>query len=48
MTEEIPRLPDEHLGKAREIVAAKRTVRRCKTCYDRGYIGTNRNNMLVP
>ncbi len=48
MTEEIPRLPDEHLGKAREIVAAKRTVQRCKTCYDRGYIGTNQNNMLVP
>ena len=41
-------LPDEHLGKAREIVAAKRTKQRCKTCYDRGYIGTNQNNMLVP
>ena len=48
MTEEVPRLPDEHLGKAREIAVAKRTRQRCKTCYDRGYVGTNQNNMLVP
>ena len=48
MNEEVPRLPDEYLGKAREIAVAKRTKKRCKICYDRGYIGTNQNNMLVP
>jgi len=48
MSEEIPRLPDEHLDRAREIVAEKRTRQKCKSCYDRGYIGTNQNNLLVP
>lgn len=48
MSEKIPRLPDEHLGRAREIVADKRTKQKCKVCYDRGYIGTNQDNMLVP
>ncbi len=48
MTEKIPRLPDEHLVRAREIVAEQRTKRKCKLCYDRGYIGTNQDNMLVP
>lgn len=48
MSEEIPRLPDEHLGRAREIVAEQRTRQQCKVCYDRGYIGTNQDNMLVP
>ena len=48
MSQKIPRLPDEHLGRAREIVAEKRTKQKCKVCYDRGYIGTNQDNMLVP
>ena len=48
MSDEIPRLPDEYLVRAREIVAEKRTRTNCKVCYDRGYIGTNQNNMLVP
>ncbi len=48
MSEKIPRLPDEHLGRAREIVGQKRTKQKCKVCYDRGYIGTNQDNMLVP
>ena len=48
MTEKIPRLPDEHLVRAREIVAEQRTKSKCKLCYDRGYIGTNQDNMLVP
>ena len=47
MSEEIPRLPDEHLDRAREIVAEKRTRQKCKSCYDRGYIGTNQNNLLA-
>lgn len=46
--EEIARLPDEYLARAREIVAAHRTRKNCKSCYDRGYVGTNQNNMLVP
>jgi len=48
MAEKVPRLPDEYLGKAREIAVAKRTKQRCKICYDRGYVGTDQNNMLVP
>ena len=48
MSEKIPRLPDEHLGKAREIIADNRSKKNCKTCYDRGYLGTNQDNMLVP
>ena len=46
--EEIARLPDAHLARAKEIVAEHRTKKRCKSCYDRGYIGYNQNNMLVP
>ena len=48
MYEKMPRLPDKHLGRAREIVAEKLTKQKCKVCYDRGYIGTNQDNMLVP
>ena len=44
----VPRLPDTHLAKARELVAAHRLRQRCRTCFDRGYIGTNQDNMLVP
>jgi hypothetical protein len=44
----VPRLPDAHLAKARELVAAHRRHQRCRHCLDRGYVGTNQNNMLVP
>jgi len=47
MTEKVPRLPDEHLAKAREMVSRHRRRSRCNTCYDRGYRGTNQLNMLV-
>lgn len=45
--EEVPRLPDEHLIRAKELVLENRTKSNCKTCYDRGYRGVNQNNMLV-
>ena len=48
MSEKIPRLPDAHLDEARRIIAAHRTKKNCKSCYDRGYVGTNQDNMLVP
>ncbi len=43
----IPRLPDEHLAKARELASAQRSGKNCKLCYNRGYQGTDQNNMLV-
>ena len=46
--ESIPRLPDAHLEQAKRIVSGLRQPKRCKSCYDRGYVGTNQNNMLVP
>lgn len=48
MSESIPRLPDEHLAAARTIIADNRTKKNCKICYDRGFLGTNQDNMLVP
>lgn len=45
--ENIARLPDEHLAKARELAAAQRSGKNCKLCYNRGYQGTDQNNMLV-
>ncbi|MBT4097300.1 MAG: hypothetical protein HOM68_21425 [Gemmatimonadetes bacterium] len=45
--ETTPRLPDEHLAKARELAAAQRSDKKCKICYSRGYQGTDQNNMLV-
>jgi hypothetical protein len=44
----VPRLPDAHLAKARELVAAHRRRQRCRHCLDRGYVGKNQDNMLVP
>ena len=46
--ESIPRLPDAHLAQAKLIVAGQRQKKRCRYCYDRGYVGTNQDNMLVP
>lgn len=48
MSESIPRLPDEHLAEARKIIGDNRTKKSCKVCYDRGFLGTNQDNMLVP
>ena len=46
--ESIPRLPEEHLAQAKLIVAGQRKRKRCRYCYDRGYVGTNQDNMLIP
>ena len=42
------RLPDEHLEKVRDFAVNNRTKKKCKTCYDRGYIGVTEENLLVP
>ena len=48
MSESIPRLPDEYLAEARKIIGENRNKKSCKICYDRGFLGTNQDNMLVP
>jgi hypothetical protein len=45
--EDVPRLPDEHLEKAKEMVSRHRTKKNCKSCYDRGYQGINQMNLLI-
>ena len=44
----LPRLPDQYLARAKEMVAGHRTRKSCKLCYDRGYRGVNQSNLLVP
>lgn len=46
--EEIPRLPDQYLATAREMVAKHKNKKNCKRCYDRGYLGVDQNNLLIP
>ncbi|MEW6751827.1 MAG: hypothetical protein AB1505_12745 [Candidatus Latescibacterota bacterium] len=46
--EGIPRLPDAQLARAKELIASHRKRSRCRHCWDRGYLGTNQLNMLVP
>ena len=45
--EDVPRLPDEHLEKAKEMVSRHRTKKNCKSCFDRGYQGINQLNMVI-
>lgn len=45
--EDVPKLPDEHLEKAKEIISRHRTRKNCKRCYDRGYQGINQLNMVI-
>lgn len=45
--DKVPKLPDEHLDKAKEMVLRHRRRSNCKACYDRGYQGINEVNMLV-
>ena len=45
--EDVPRLPDQYLEKAREMVGRHKIKSKCKSCYDRGYQGINQLNMLV-
>lgn len=46
--EEIPKLPDQYLAKAREMVAKHKAKKNCKRCYDRGYLGVDQHNLLIP
>ena len=46
--EEIPRLPDQYLEKAREMAARHRAKKNCKRCYDRGWLGVDQHNLLIP
>ena len=45
--EDVPKLPDEHLDKAKEIISRHRTRKNCKSCFDRGYQGINQLNMAI-
>ena len=40
-------LEEKHLERAKEIAAANRIKRTCNKCYDRGFIGTTPDNLLV-
>lgn len=45
--DKVPKLPDVHLDRAKEMVLGHRSRKNCKSCYDRGYQGINELNMLV-
>jgi superfamily II DNA helicase RecQ len=45
--EDVPKLSEEHLEKAKEIISRHRTKKNCKRCYDRGYQGVNQLNMAI-
>lgn len=45
--EDVPKLPDEHLEKAKEIISGHRTKKNCNRCYNRGYQGVNQLNMAI-
>lgn len=46
--EEIPRLPDQYLAVARKMAAKHKAKKNCKRCYDRGYLGVDQHNLLLP
>ncbi len=46
--EEIAKLPDQYLANAREMVAKHKAKKNCKRCYDRGYLGVDQHNLLIP
>ena len=48
MSEKIPRLPDKFIPVARDIVVKNRKKNSCKTCFERGFLGINQDNMIVP
>ena len=48
MSEKTPRLPEKYLDVAKKIIKENRSKNNCKACYDRGFIGTNQDNMVVP
>lgn len=48
MKKEIKRLPEKHLAEARKMVVNHKKKKKCNKCYDRGYLGVNEENMLIP
>lgn len=40
-------LEEKHLDQAKIIASNARTKKTCNNCYDRGYIGTTEDNLLV-
>ena len=45
--EDVPKLTEEHLEKAKEIISRHRTKKNCNRCYNRGYQGVNQLNMAI-
>ena len=45
--EDVPKLTEEHLERAKEIISRHRTKKNCKRCYNRGYQGVNQLNMAI-
>ena len=45
--EDLPKLTEEHLEKAKEIISRHRTKKNCNRCYNRGYQGVNQLNMAI-
>jgi hypothetical protein len=48
MKKEIKRLPEQHLAEARKMVVKHKKKKKCNKCFDRGYLGVNEENMLIP
>jgi hypothetical protein len=48
MKKEIKRLADEHLAEAKKMIGKHKKKKNCKKCFDRGYVGVNEENMLIP
>jgi hypothetical protein len=42
------KLEEAHVEKAKQIIAANRTRKRCNECYDRGWLGMNSDGLVVP
>ncbi len=40
-------LEEKHLEAAKEFAAESRIKKSCKKCFDRGWIGTNQENLLI-
>ena len=45
--EDVAKLPEEHLERAKEIISKHRTKKDCNKCYNRGYQGVNQLNLAI-
>ncbi len=45
--DDVPKLPEQYVPKAKEMALKHRTKEKCKACYDRGYHGINQLNLLI-